>query len=89
METATGKVADVWRWTDVEKGSKTYYPIRLGYASTILKFQGAELDHVVAYLDAKKIPAAAYTAISRVHTMDEFRLAAPVPLEAVHFTPAR
>ena len=89
VETATGKVADVWRWTDVEKGSKTYYPIRLGYASTILKFQGAELDHVVAYLDAKKIPAAAYTAISRVHTMDEFRLAAPVPLEAVHFTPAR
>ena len=86
VETATGKVADLWRWTGVEKGSKAYYPVRVGYASTILKFQGAELDHVVVYLDAKKVPAAA---ISRVHTMEEFRLAARVTLEALHFVPAR
>ena len=43
----------------------TYFPIRLGYASTIYKMQGAELDHVTIYLDRMGQKAAAYVAMSR------------------------
>ena len=87
VKTATGHIFDVWKWTDVEHGNLTYYPIRPGYASTVLKFQGAELDHVTVYLDAKKVPGAAYTALSRVSRMDDFLLGGK--LEELHFTPAR
>ena len=87
VRTATGHVFDVWRWTDVEHGNLTYYPMRPGYASTVLKFQGAELDHVTVYLDAKNVPGAAYTALSRVRRMSDFLLGGN--LEALHFTPAR
>ena len=59
------------------------------YASTILRFQGAELSHVTIYLDAKNVPAAAYTAISRVRAADDFLLASKTPeLDADHFVPA-
>ena len=51
-----------------------------------MKFQGAELPHVVVYLDAPKVPAAAYTAISRVGFYDNFLLAGSLTPE--HFTPA-
>ena len=89
VRTATDLVLEVWKWTDVERGGHAVYPIRPGYASTILKFQGAELDYVVVYLDCAKIPGAAYTALSRVHRLEEFKVAARVPLTDLHFTPAR
>ena len=87
VKTATGHIFDVWRWTDVGHKNLSYYPMRPGYASTILKFQGAELDHVTIYLDAKNIPGAAYTGLSRVRRMSDFLLGGN--LEALHFTPAR
>ena len=87
VRTVTGYVVSVWPWTDPDRGGLAYYPVRPGYASTILKFQGAELPHVVVYLDAPKVPAAAYTAISRVGYYKDFLLAGI--LTADHFTPAR
>ncbi|CAE7028453.1 unnamed protein product, partial [Symbiodinium sp. CCMP2456] len=75
VRTTTGFVVSIWPWTDPDRGGLVYYPVRPGYASTILKFQGAELPHVVVYLDAPKVPAAAYTAISRVGYYNDFLLA--------------
>ena len=88
--TRTGHTIDVWRWTDANHGNLSYYPLRPGYCSTILKFQGAELDHVTVYLDtAKAVPAAAYTGLSRVSYGDKFLIASRLPLTRDHFTPAR
>ena len=87
LRTVTGHTVSIWRWTDPDRGGLSYYPVRPGYASTILKFQGAELPHVVVYLDAPKVPAAAYTAISRVGYYDNFLLAGSLTPE--HFTPAQ
>jgi len=87
VRTATGYVVSVWPWTDPERGGLVYYPVRPGYASTILKFQGAELPHVVVYLDAPRVPAAAYTAISRVGYYKDFLLAGIFTEH--HFTPAK
>ena len=61
--------------------------MRPGYASTILKFQGAELDHVTVYLDAPGVPGAAYTAASRVKTGKDVLFGGALTRE--HFTPAR
>ena len=49
--TETGFRVLVTHWADPQLGNLTYYPISPGYASTVMKFQGAELDHVTLYLD--------------------------------------
>ena len=85
--TATNFRVVVWPWTDENLGYRTYYPVRPGYASTILKFQGAELDHVTVYLDAPGVPGAAYTAASRVKTGKDVLFGGALTRE--HFTPAR
>ena len=51
-----------------------HFPFRVGYASTLHKVQGATLQHVTLWLDKADMPAAAYVAISRVHTADELAL---------------
>ena len=87
--TATGHRVAVWPWTDPDKGNMTYYPMRPGYASTVLKFQGAELEHVTLFLDARHVPGAAYTAMSRVAYGDCCLIGGRERLEKDHFTPAR
>ena len=67
-------------------GNFVYYPMRAGYASTVLKFQGAELKHVTMFLDARGVPGAEYTGMSRVATHNDVLLAGL--LTAEHFTPA-
>ena len=37
LRTVTGHTVSVWRWTDPDRGGLSYYPVRPGYASTILK----------------------------------------------------
>ena len=69
VRTKTGKDVAVHMYTEYHEGSDenvTFFPIRLGYASTICKMQGAELEHVTIYLDVPNQPAAAYVAMSRV-----------------------
>jgi hypothetical protein len=87
VRTATGYIVVVWPWCDRDHGNHVYYPLRPGYASTILKFQGAELKHVTVYLDAEGVPGAAYTALSRVSYGSDFLIGGIVKEE--HFIPAR
>jgi ASC-1-like (ASCH) protein/type II secretory pathway component PulJ len=84
--TATGNRIAVYPWTDTDLNKVTYYPMRPGYASTILKFQGAELPHVTLYLDAANVPGAAYTAMSRVSYGRDLIIGGGVTKH--HFTPA-
>ena len=83
--TATKHRVMVWPWSDMDKGGLTYYPLKPGYADTIMKYQGAELEHVTVFLDAEGVPGAAYTALSRVSYSDDFLLGGNV--KPAHFQP--
>ena len=87
VKTVTGHRFAVWPWTDNAHGNVTYYPIRYGYAGTIPKYQGAELNHVTIFLDVPNVPAAAYTAMTRVATRQQYLIGGRVSAE--HFTPAK
>ena len=64
----------------------TYFPVRLGYASTVQKVQGATVPHVTIWLDAAGCRAAAYVAMSRVEYDDNYLIAGAVCTK--HFVPA-
>ena len=75
VRTQTDKRLMVYPWTNPHRpGSRAYYPIRPGCASTIMKFQGASLEHVTVWLYVPGIPGAAYTALSRVPTAKDYLL---------------
>ena len=84
--TDTGHRVMVWPWSDVEADGLTYYPLKGGYADTLLKYQGAELDHVTVFLDAESVPGAAYTALSRVSYAKDVVIGGL--LKYSHFQPA-
>jgi ATP-dependent exoDNAse (exonuclease V) alpha subunit len=85
--TITNHRVVVYPWTDAELGNRVYYPVRLGWASTVLKFQGAELEHVTLYLDSVGAPGAAYTGMSRVQYGRDCLIGGRVTRH--HFAPAR
>ena len=87
MQTATGKSVAVFQYTDPKPEAQncSFFPIRLGYASTIYKMQGAELPHVTIYLDIPGQPAAAYVAMSRVKTDADYLFAGHYTKK--HFVP--
>ena len=74
VRTKTGKPIPVYLYTDPDpKAQKaTFFPIRLGYACTVYKMQGSELDHVTIYLDRPGAKAHAYVAMSRVRTDGDY-----------------
>ena len=86
VRTKTGKRLYITPWTDVERGNVAYYPIRLGYASTVQKVLGDEVEHITVWLDTPNLPAVAYTALSRVERSNAYSLAGR--LTPAHFTPA-
>ena len=86
VRTKTGKRLYVTPWTDTERGNVTYYPIRLGYASTVQKVLGDEVEHITVWLDTPNLPAVAYTALSRVERSSAYSLAGK--LTPAHFAPA-
>ena len=86
VKTATGKQLMITPWTDVDHGRTVYYPIRLGYAGNVHKIQGDELSHVTVYLDIPNMPAAGYTALSRVETADDYLIGGTMTVH--HFVPA-
>ena len=86
VETNSGKKLSITKWTDVDKKFAVYFPIRIGYASTIHKAQGGEFKHVTVYMDCEKMPAAGYTALSRVSTSQDYLLGGIITRE--HFVPA-
>ena len=95
--TQTGKRLAIYRFTDDDvppydeqdrpKGRCVYYPVRPGYAGTIYKYQGAELDHVTIWLDRPGCKAAAYVALSRVKKDEDYLLGGV--LTPAHFCPAK
>ena len=86
VRTKTNKRLYITPWTDVERSNVVYYPIRLGYASTVQKVLGDEVEHITAWLDTPNLPAVAYTALSRVEKSSAYSLAGK--LTPAHFTPA-
>ena len=69
-----------------DSGYVTAYPLRPGYASTVHKLQGAELEHITIWLDRKFAKAAGYVAMSRVQHDTDYLLGGK--LTRKHFTPA-
>jgi len=87
VETVTGHKLEITPFTDQDLGGIVFYPIRPGYASTILKMAGAELPHVTLYLNKMCVPAAGYTALSRVSSLDRILIGGKITAD--HFPPAR
>jgi hypothetical protein len=87
VKTVTNKQLMIYPWYNKNyPGTQCYYPIRPGYASTIMKFQGATLKHVTIWLDIPGIKGAAYTGLSRVARNENYLLAGDLKPE--HFVPA-
>ena len=63
-----------------------YFPVRLGYSTTLHKIQGATLPHVTIWLDCPFVRAAGYVALSRVQYDKDWRFVGQ--LEPYHFLPA-
>ena len=87
--TATGRPLAVHLCTeDIENhGRVTSFPVRLGYACTIPKVQGATLRHITIWLDRALCRAAAYVAMSRVERDEDYLVAGNVGPQ--HFIPAQ
>ena len=71
VRTDQGRRLALHPWTSEDK--VVHFPLRVGYASTLHKVQGATLPHVTVYLDVPNMPAAAYVALSRVQRDAEWR----------------
>ena len=86
--TKTGRNLAVYPITDWVDGCGyvTAYPMRPGYASTVHKLQGAELEHVTIWLDIPYMKAAGYVALSRVQRDGDYLLGGIVTRK--HFLPA-
>ena len=85
VRTKQNRILAVHPWTSENK--VVHYPLRLGYASTVHKVQGATLPHVTIWLDVRNFPAAAYVAISRVEYDANWRYVGNPGVH--HFTPAK
>ena len=85
VKTDQGRRLAIHPWTSEEK--VVHFPLRMGYASTLHKVQGATLAHITLYLDVPNMPAAAYVALSRVQRDDNWRFVGNPGVH--HFTPAR
>jgi ATP-dependent exoDNAse (exonuclease V) alpha subunit len=86
VRTVLGRELMLTRWTDRDKGSLRYVPVRAGYATTIHKIQGSEPPHVTIWLDAC-FSGAGYTALSRVKDRDNYLVGGDVTRE--HFEPVQ
>ena len=86
VQTKTGQVLTVFPYRDEEKGGVASLPLRLGYATTLQKIQGATLEHATIWLDVANIEAAGYVALSRVRRDADWRFLGH--LTPHHFTPA-
>ena len=89
VRTRTGHLLVVHKWTNtkVRGHPARHFPIRLGYASAIHKVQGDEFRHITIVMDKAGMPAAGYTAMSRVGKSADYCLAG-ANLTRDHFVPA-
>jgi hypothetical protein len=84
VRTKTGYTLSVYPWTDDDR--QVYLPMRIGYANTLTKMQGATLEHMTIYFDVANIPAAAYVALSRVERDEDWQFVGNPGRH--HFTPS-
>ena len=83
VRTDSGRRLCVYPMTDDHR--VTYYPLRLGYATTLHKVQGATLRHITIWLDMPDVPGAAYVALSRVSFDKDWRFIGDLTVH--HFKP--
>ena len=89
VTTKTGYPIVVYPYTDDSWGRDNrvvYFPIRPGYATTLMKVQGSTLDHMTLFLDVPNIEAAGYVALSRVEYDDNWQFVGDPTIH--HFTPS-
>ncbi len=86
VQTKTGQALTVFPYRDEDTAGLPCLPLRLGYATTLQKIQGATLDHATIWLDVANIEAAGYAALSRVRRDADWRFLGH--LTPHHFTPA-
>ena len=92
VRTATNKAIVVCPRTEsqlLSDGSTawaTFYPMRLGYATTLHKLQGATLDYMALWLDQEGVRGAGYVALSRVRKDSAWCFFGR--LKPTHFCPA-
>ena len=84
VRTDTGYILMVYPWTDEDHN--VFLPLRIGYANTLMKLQGATLKHMTLYLDVPNVEAAGYVALSRVQRDRDWRFVGDPT--AHHLTPA-
>eukprot|EP00971_Amphidinium_carterae_P130372 2582834-Amphidinium_carterae.2 len=86
--TKTGKLLAVPLIEEVveKAGRVQFYPVRLGYSSTVQKVEGQTLPHVTLFLDTPGCRAAAYVGMSRVRKDEDYLIAGDVTVR--HFVPA-
>ena len=65
----------------------TFFPLRLGYSTTLHKVQGATLSHITLWLDRPGVRAALYVALSRVQYDEDWRFIGDIGIW--HCLPAR
>eukprot|EP00438_Fugacium_kawagutii_P003786 Skav236047 [mRNA] locus=scaffold3600:10170:11207:+ [translate_table: standard] len=87
--TKLGTTLAVYPYTEeLPDGSRvTSFPVRIGYASTIQKIQGATLRHITIWLNRAGCRAAAYVALSRVEKDEDYLIAGKA--RQAHFVPAQ
>ena len=85
VRTDQGRRITIHAWTS--PAGVVHFPMRLGYASTLHKVQGATLPHITLWLDIAGMPAAAYVALSRVRHDADWRFLGDPYVH--HFTPAK
>ncbi|CAE7386170.1 PIF1 [Symbiodinium sp. CCMP2592] len=92
VRTATNKIVLVCPQTETQLLSDgsvaraTFYPLRLGYATTLHKLQGATLDYMALWLDQEGIQGAGYVALSRVRKDTDWCFLGR--LKPTHFCPS-
>lgn len=90
VQTRTGHVLTVFPYRDEEsrpeERAPACLPLRLGYATTLQKIQGATLEHATLWMDVANIEAAGYVALSRVRKDADWKFIGH--LTPHHFTPA-
>lgn len=83
--TMNGEEHIVHRWTDKDV-TGTFFPIVIGYATTLAKTQGFTVPHVTGVPDINGVPGVGYTLLSRVRTIADFNFVCPP--ETAFFKPA-
>ena len=74
--------------SDLEHPGLSYFPIRLGYCSTVHKIQGDKFPFIIIYMDVPNMPVVAYTVVSRVSYGTNYLIADKDYLTPEYFAPA-